>query len=119
MDFARPMSNGKWRAKQVKMELQQADARSDSGINVSLRGFPPGQNEFALKLSRFAPRQNEFAPERSRFAPEQNEFAMGRRRFAPGRNRSDSWVKRQQMAVLLGFLPQKPANARYYATQTS
>jgi hypothetical protein len=86
MDFARPMSNGKWRAKQVKMELQQADARSDSGINVSLRGFPPGQNEFVLKLSRFAPRQNEFAPE-------QNEFAMRRRRFAPGRNRSDSWEK--------------------------
>jgi hypothetical protein len=106
------MSNGKWRAKQVKIELQQADARSDSGNNVSLSGFSPEQNEFAPKRSRFAPRQNEFALGRSRFAPEQIEFAPGRRRFAPGRNRSDSWVKRQQMAVLLGFLSQRPANAR-------
>jgi hypothetical protein len=70
--------------------------------------FPPGENDFPPERRRFPLGQNEFAPG-------QNGFALERNRFAPGQNRPDSWEKRQQLAVLLGFLQKMPADTPRYA----
>jgi hypothetical protein len=81
-----------------------------------MRGFPPGENDFAPERSRFPPEQNEFNPEENRFAPGQNGFALEQTDFALGRSCRDSWEERQQTAVSLKFLPQIPAETFNYAT---